>query len=167
MARWQPARTDIIGEMADEILHNYRNARAVVGVDGVPGAGQDAFADDLAAALRERGAVAYRASVDAAADPDASTVRSGAIEPFRAGAAPYDEAEAGVLVLDGTRLHAHELLSAFVYTIWLSTPRSTSTDEVDPEQAKYEKLTAPRIKATANVDNTDPEHPHRTFADSC
>jgi ABC-type uncharacterized transport system ATPase subunit len=87
MARWVPARADVIGELADEILHNYRNGRAVVGVDGVPGSGQAAFADDLADAFRERDMVAYRGTANAQRDADGSIVRAETIAPFRAGRA--------------------------------------------------------------------------------
>lgn len=166
MARWVPARADVIGELADEILHNYRNGRAVVGVDGVPGAGQAAFADDLADAFRERDMVAYRGTANAQRDTDGSAVRAETIAPFRAGEGDYGDGGSAILVIDGTRLHGPELLSAFVSTVWLSTP-GREAGEVDPEQAAYERRSAPRVKATANIDATDPEHPRRTFADSC
>ncbi|MFD1712888.1 hypothetical protein ACFSBZ_00240 [Amnibacterium flavum] len=169
MARWAAARADVIGEFADEILHNYRGGRAVVGVDGVPGAGQAAFADELASALRERGETAYRATADADDDPTAAAVRADAIEPFRAGRPPFDDQGSAILVVDGTRLHSEQLLSAFAYTIWLALPESAETGprDLSDEQARYERQRAPRVRATSNVDNTDPEHPRRTFADSC
>ncbi|MET0590335.1 MAG: hypothetical protein ABWZ77_04080 [Naasia sp.] len=166
MARWVPARADVIGELADEILHNYRNGRAVVGVDGVPDAGQSAFADELADALRERDMVSYRATANARRDPDGEIVRSETIAPFRAGEGDFGDGGSAILVLDGTRLHGAELRSAFASTVWLSTPGREAGD-VDPEQSAYERSSAPRIKATANIDATDPEHPRRTFADSC
>lgn len=166
MARWAPARADVIGELADEILHNYRNGRAVVGIDGVPGAGQSAFADELADAFRERDMVAYRASANAQRDPEGDAVRAETIAPFRAGEGDFGDGGSAILVLDGTRLHGAGLRSAFASTVWMSTP-GRDAGEVEPEQAAYERSSAPRVKANANIDATDPEHPRRTFADSC
>ena len=165
MARWVPARVDVIGEIADEVLHNYRRGRAIVGVDGIPGAGQSRFADDLASALVDRGAVAYRASVDSAADARGETLRAQQIEPFRRGDDPFADHGDAILVIDGTRLHGPDLIPVFVYTVWLSRPGL----ELGPDdgQDRYEKRAAPRVRATANIDATDPEHPRRTFADSC
>ncbi|BDI22067.1 hypothetical protein [Herbiconiux sp. L3-i23] len=157
MTRWAPARADIIGEFADEILHNYRSARAIVGVDGVPGADQAAFADDLAEAFRERGSSAVRASAELS---HAEEFVDEVAKPFRA------EPGAGVLVVDGTRLHDPTFLPVFAYTIWLTVPHRDPLPASD-EQSAYERRTSPRARATANVDNSDPEHPRRTFADSC
>jgi hypothetical protein len=156
----------VIGELADEILHNYRNGRAVVGVDGVPGAGQGAFADDLADAFRERDMVAYRGTANAAGDPDGSIVREETIAPFRAGDGDFGDGGSAILVIDGTRLHSPELRTAFASTVWLSTP-GRDAGGPDADQTTYERQSAPRVKANANIDATDPEHPRRTFADSC
>jgi uridine kinase len=162
MARWAPAKADVIGEIADEILHNYRRGRAIVGVDGLPGAHQAEFADALAESLRERGADAYRAGT--AHGPQSA--RELAIEPFRRSEGDYAPEGDAVLVLDGTRLHDPALLSVFAYTLWLVASGSDGAD-TDSAQSDYERHAAPRVRATANVDNSDPEHPRRTFADSC
>lgn len=169
MARWAASKADVIGEFADEILHNYFGGRAVVGVDGVPGAGQGDFADALADAIRERGHTAYRATAGASADPTAAALRADVLEPFRAELPPYGPAGPAILVVDGTRLHSEQLLSVFASTIWLALPDSSDRPprEISEDQACYERQRAPRVRATANVDNTDPEHPRRTFADSC
>ncbi|MBX3094719.1 MAG: uridine kinase [Cryobacterium sp.] len=64
MARWAPLKKDTLGVLADEILHNYGQGRSIVAVDGRHGAGQAAFADDLAAVLRPRADKVFRASMD-------------------------------------------------------------------------------------------------------
>lgn len=64
MAKWAPLKKDTLGVLADEILHNYGQGRSIVAVDGRHGAGQAAFADDLAAVLRPRIDKVFRASMD-------------------------------------------------------------------------------------------------------
>lgn len=54
MARWAPARGDVIGEYADEVLQLFPAGRVLVGVDGIDGAGRTSFAGDLVGALQER-----------------------------------------------------------------------------------------------------------------
>lgn len=168
MTRWVPAKADIIGEFADEILHNYRGARAVIGVDGVPGGGQSEFADELAQAFRDRGETALRSSAGSDAEQDASAFLS-SVQAFRAATGEYEGEGPALLVVDGTRLHSSALLPVFAYTIWITIPdRSDASDiTADAGQAAYQHTAAPRTRATANVNNSDPEHPRRTFADSC
>lgn len=163
MTRWAPARADILGEFADEILHNYRSARAIVGVDGVPGADQPEFADDLAEAFRERGATVYRARAELS---HAEEFVQEVAQPFRAEQGEFAASGPAVLIVDGTRLHDPSLLTVFAYTIWLTVPHRDPLPASD-EQSAYERRTSPRARATANVDNSDTEHPRRTFADSC
>jgi uridine kinase len=66
-------------------------------------------------------------------------------------------------------LHSSALLPVFAYTIWVAIPDREGAADVasDPSQAAYQHTAAPRVRATANVNNSDPEHPRRTFADSC
>ncbi|BDZ47696.1 hypothetical protein GCM10025866_36050 [Naasia aerilata] len=47
-------------------------------------------------------------------------------------------------------------------------PRGGPADSVRHQaQVLYLHRVQPRAKAIANIDNTDPEHPRRTFSDSC
>src|SRR5690554_6956830 len=64
MATWAPEKKHVLGELADEILHNYGQGRAIVAVDGRHGAGQLEFANDLADALRARTHRVFVASMD-------------------------------------------------------------------------------------------------------
>lgn len=64
MARWRPEKKHVLGELAEEILHNYSQGRAIVAVDGRHGAGQLEFAAELAEALRERKHRVFVASLD-------------------------------------------------------------------------------------------------------
>lgn len=64
MARWAPQKKHVLGELADEILHNYGQGRAIVAVDGRHGAGQLEFATELADALRLKGHRVFVASMD-------------------------------------------------------------------------------------------------------
>jgi uridine kinase len=76
-----------------------------------------------------------------------------------------------VLVVDGVFLLRQELRGLWNYSIWLSTPLLESED---PEIARdaaadaaYLAEANPSEKATTILDNQDPEHPRRVFADSC
>jgi uridine kinase len=105
MARWAPARADVIGEYADEVLQLFPAGRILVGIDGIDGAGKTTFAKDLAAAVRDRGVASAVVSLDGFHAPaavrhqgadDADTwfrhaydydaFRRLVVEPFRAGA---------------------------------------------------------------------------------
>ena len=64
MARWAPARRDVIAATVDEILQNYRRGRITIGVDGRTASGKSTFADDLAREFERRGLATARASLD-------------------------------------------------------------------------------------------------------
>jgi uridine kinase len=76
-----------------------------------------------------------------------------------------------VLVVDGVFLNRQDLSGLWNYSIWLSTPLLDSEDEeVARDSAAdeaYLKDANPSEKATTIIDNQDPEHPRRVFADSC
>jgi uridine kinase len=65
MARWVPARADVIAEYAQEVLGLFPRGRILVGVDGLDGAGKTTFASDLATAIGETGVSAAAVSLDA------------------------------------------------------------------------------------------------------
>lgn len=64
MARWQPAKKDVLDALAAEIVNLYGSGRVVVAVDGQDGAGKTHFADDLAVALTATGRSVFRATMD-------------------------------------------------------------------------------------------------------
>ncbi len=76
-----------------------------------------------------------------------------------------------ILVVDGVFLNRQELSGLWNYSIWLSTPLLESGDEEAVRDAAadtaYLKDANPSEKATTIIDNQDPEHPRRVFADSC
>ena len=87
------------------------------------------------------------------------------------------------LVVDGGFLDRPELRGVWNYTIWLDADdevrarRLKDRDGIEPgselaaryEGAHdlYERDAHPRQAAIAIIDNTDPEHPRRVFADAC
>ncbi len=200
MARWAPAKADVLDELVDEIRHNYPKGRVVVAVDGLDGSGTSVFADDLAEALQRAGVPPVRASLDdfRVAEPDGeaaaqryyaeaydlTAVKERLVRPFRrerafalrAGDEPVREVEGdAVLIVDGPFLLRPELIGSWSSTVCLFTPAEQAFERagLSPEspRARAEKLyldrVQPRAKAHANIDTTDPDHPRRTFADSC
>jgi uridine kinase len=91
----------------------------------------------------------------------------------------------GVLIVDGVFLNRPELRGIWNYSILLEVPwdvayaRLAERDARDPDpdalanaryregQELYFAEANPRQYATALVDNADPAHPKRIFADSC
>jgi len=200
MARWAPAKADVLDELVLEIRHNYPHGRVVVAVDGLDGSGTAGFADDLADAFQRTGVAPVRASIDdfLVAQPegdaagqryyaeayDLAAVKERLVRPFRrerpfalhAGEEPGQEVEGdAVLLVDGPFLLRPELIGSWSSTVCLFTPAEQAFERagLSPEspRARAEKLyldrVQPRTKAHANVDTTDPDHPRRTFADSC
>ncbi|WP_431280117.1 uridine kinase [Leifsonia poae] len=90
-----------------------------------------------------------------------------------------------VLIVDGVFLLRPELVGLWNYSVLLEVPwdeayaRLAARDGVDPDpdafsnaryregQDLYYAEANPRPWASALVDNADPEHPRRVFADSC
>lgn len=222
MARWAPARRDVIAATVDEILHNYRRGRIAIGVDGRTASGKSTFADDLAHEFGRRGFATARASLDDFLKPAEQRYARGRfspegyyddayaydvfrrvlIEPFRLGGsaafvtAAYDRVrevqlepkwrtgpEDLFLIVDGGFLDRPELKGVWNYTIWLDAddavraerlqqrdgiaPGSDLARRYEGAHAIYEKDAKPRQAAIAIIDNTDPEHPRRVFADAC
>lgn len=76
-----------------------------------------------------------------------------------------------ILIVEGVFLHRPELSGMWNYSLWLDSPPHESDD---PEKARdnasdeaYLAVAKPRETASAVIDNLDPEHPVRVFADSC
>lgn len=90
-----------------------------------------------------------------------------------------------LLIIDGVFLNRKELAGFWNYSVWLETPSRTAAEletdaELAPEadasedaqcdaaaDALYLAEANPRGKAVAIIDNSDPDHPRRIFADSC
>lgn len=80
-----------------------------------------------------------------------------------------------LLVIDGVFLNRPQLAGFWNYSVWLETPErlrsETSLSEERERDAAADALylaeVNPRGKAMAIIDNSDPEHPRRVFADSC
>jgi uridine kinase len=83
------------------------------------------------------------------------SVRRQPIEP-KWQTAPDD----AVLIVEGVFLNRPELRGLWSYSVWLDS------GDLKPQTA-YAKESKPRTTATAIVNNSDPEHPRRNFADSC
>lgn len=87
------------------------------------------------------------------------------------------------LIVDGGFLDRPELRGVWNYSIWLDADdevraeRLRARDGIEPgselagryegAHELYERDAHPRQAAIAIIDNTDPEHPRRVFADSC
>lgn len=122
---------------------------------------------------------------------DYSLLRRVLVEPFRAGGATgfvlagFDAQRdrpresrwttAGadaVLVIDGLFANRPELAGLWNYAVWLESERDPAGEPGSPPESAaaqelYERTVTPRTRANAIVDNSDPEHPRRRFADSC
>ena len=166
MAAWIPLKRDVLDALALEFLHNYGTGRTLLAVDGGTAVGGAAFADDLAEALRRAGHSVSRSSVEEprepADDPDAryrgehdyERFKRDVIAPFRGG-----EGDA-ILVVDGPFLNRPELRGLWNWSVWLESAQ-------DAAAPAYLADASPRTRASAIVDNNDPEHPRQVFADSC
>ncbi|MES2170770.1 MAG: hypothetical protein V4479_08620 [Actinomycetota bacterium] len=70
-----------------------------------------------------------------------------------------DDFGTDLLLVAGERLQVPDLAGKWRYAIWVE-----ADDEADSD---YIRTMKPRAKANAIIDNRDPEHPRRRFADSC
>ncbi|MFB2598012.1 hypothetical protein ACEXQE_09495 [Herbiconiux sp. P17] len=117
---------------------------------------------------------------------DLSTLQRVLIEPFRfAGSAGFQtmsfdaardvERESkwltapadAVLVLDGPFLQRPGLRGLFNFTAFLEGRQFGLDPAVIGADELYQAEAGPRFGASAIIDVADPEHPRRTFADSC
>jgi uridine kinase len=72
-----------------------------------------------------------------------------------------------VLVLDGPFLQRPGLRGQFSYTAYLEGREFGLAPEVVGADELYQAEAGPRFGASAIIDIADPEHPRRSFADSC
>ncbi|HEV7623942.1 MAG TPA: hypothetical protein VGO26_07395 [Amnibacterium sp.] len=150
MARWTPARADVIGEYATEVVELFPSGRILIGLDADDPAAGAAFAEDLAAAVAGWGVPAGTATV-----ADGAAFRTEVLAPFRAGV--LLPGERAVLVVGGRGLLEPGLVGVWHTTAWLDVP--------DAERIR--RRTVPRTRANATFDLSDVAHPRRVFADAC
>jgi uridine kinase len=79
-----------------------------------------------------------------------------------------------LLIIDGVFLNRAALAGFWNYSVWLETPARSEPEDTGEEHqrdvaadALYLAEANPRGTAVAIIDNSDPEHPRRIFADSC
>ncbi|WP_349898441.1 nucleoside/nucleotide kinase family protein [Parafrigoribacterium soli] len=78
-----------------------------------------------------------------------------------------------LLIINGVFLNRPELAGFWNYSVWLETPQrepgetAPNAERDAAADALYVAEVNPRGKAVAIIDNSDPEHPRRSFADSC
>ncbi|MCR2786057.1 MULTISPECIES: uridine kinase [unclassified Microbacterium] len=98
---------------------------------------------------------------------------------------PQTAPEDAVLIVDGIFLHRPELRGLWNWSLWLDVPvdvafaRMAERDGTDPDpsaasnrryrqgQELYLREADPRQAASAIIDNTDWDHPQRTYRDFC
>lgn len=120
--------------------------------------------------------------------------RRTAVQPFRSGDAvlpgladrlappglPEEVSADAVLVVHGIFLNRREIAGLWKYSVWLQVSQELTEERLRQagesaafvERAKaaqtvYRSRLDPTAKATALIDNRDPQHPRRIFADSC
>ncbi|MBO9578343.1 MAG: hypothetical protein J7480_06185 [Microbacteriaceae bacterium] len=155
------AADGLLGELRDEFLSLYPRGRRLVAIDGDDGARRTRFADALGGVLEAGGATVVRASAPggAAFAETEAALRASVVDPFRAGATSRDPD--AVLLVDGALLLQPELRGIWHWSIGL-----LGAPEIRLPEPGGPIVRAPR-DPSAIVDDTDPEHPRRVFADSC
>jgi len=143
--------------LASEFLHHYRRGPRFVAVTGVPESGPARVADLFSAALRDAGQHTHRVSLPEVSDPD--VFRDTTVAPFRS----CD----GVLVVDGSDLLSPDLRGFWNFSIWVEhdPERSPGWSFVTTEDK--DRLGSPREAASVLMDDADPAHPQRLWADFC
>jgi hypothetical protein len=196
MARWQPARADVIDEYAREVLAVHPTGRVVVGLDGIedPAAGtapsgREAFGTDLAAAFAALGVDALAVPMGAfAVEPratsperfyDEAAFRSSVLTPYRKGGLEGARGDRAVLVVSGPFLHFGDLAGIWHTSAWLQLSRELEVER-DEERLPgvdrapwtalidlaFRRLDARKL-ANSSFDLDDVEHPRRRFEDAC
>lgn len=196
MARWEPARADVIAEYAREVLEVHPAGRVLVGLDGIedPAEGtsptaREAFAGDLAAAITALGVDSSAVPMGAfAVDPratsperfhDEAEFRARVLTPYRKGELAEAPGERAVLVVSGPFLHIGDLAGIWHTSAWLQLSREQEVER-DAERLPgvdrapwtalvdlaFRRLDARKL-ANATFDLTHADHPRRVFDDAC
>lgn len=126
----------------------------------------DALRTDLVVPFRSGAAQVTTAAFDYRADEPAHTV--------------VDVPDSAVLLVDGLFVHRPELVRLWHRSIWLEVPGDVAAERLRARdgdaslsaryrdgQALYRREAAPHRAATIVIDNADPAHPVRSFADFC
>lgn len=147
MSEMSEARRKQLDSIVEEFLHNARRGRRLLAVDGSTPELTTRFADDLAARLVAHDQLTARVSLGAAEE---TTLRSGTIEPFRAGTLPGAESPETVLVVDGRGLLDQPIHGIWHFRVWVLADEAL-----------------PHAGADVIVDATDEDAPTRYFYDYC
>jgi hypothetical protein len=143
--------------VAEEFLQHYARGPRFVAVTGVPGSDPARVAEAFAAALRDAGQQADRATLEPGTGPDA--FREDVVVPARAGN--------GVLVVDGAGLLTPGFRGFWNFSLWVEHDPERSPDWSFVTTGQKDPLGAPREVASVLLDDSDPERPRRLWADSC
>jgi uridine kinase len=126
LTRLPAARRAVLAGLADEIVGGGVLGRRLVGVDGMSGAGKTTFADDLALALRARGAVVFRASLDDFHRPRAERYRLGRTSPEGYYRDAFDLRTARRVLLDPFRLGGSAGFQLAAFDLERDAPRESA-----------------------------------------
>ncbi|WP_298865779.1 hypothetical protein [uncultured Microbacterium sp.] len=136
------AESSLLSEIVDEFLRSYAHGSRLLAVSSPDAERSTAFATALSAAFAERQISTTAVTPNA---PDADTLRSRVVAPFRdAGADAVLIVAGDEGLLDATRR------GMWHFSVWLLAGSEEPHDD-----------------ATVLVDVSDPQHPFRRFADSC
>jgi uridine kinase len=183
-------RIDFLRGLRDEFVSNYGFGRRIIGVEGFPGSGAGALADDLSAVFDEGGVPAFRASLSDFLLPkssrgaregayDESTFRRVLLDPWRLAGSTGFQTSAfdadrdvpalsewrtapadAVLIVDGAYLLGSSLKGIWHFLIYVDA------QQAEGDQA-YLAETSPFFSASAVIDTSNPELPKRVLSDSC
>ncbi|MFK4731084.1 hypothetical protein ROT00_15460 [Agromyces mediolanus] len=135
----------VVDGIAAEFLHNANRGRRLVAVDGADAGRAARYADALGRAIAEAsGDEVARRSLGAVSEAE---LRSGTVEPFRAG---DDGGPDAVLVVDGRGLLDDAVRGIWHFSVW-----TLAGDEL------------PHSGANVIVDVSDEGEPSRYFYDYC
>ncbi len=128
-------RNGLLDELAERMTQLAAAAEparpSLVAVDGVDGAGKTRFADELAAALRARGAVTFRASVDGFHHPPDVRYRRGSRSPEGFYLDSFDLSAFRRRLLDPLRPGGDRRVVRAVYDVTREQPVTPAVEVVD------------------------------------
>ncbi|HWR86334.1 MAG TPA: uridine kinase [Rhodoglobus sp.] len=192
MAVLTTQRRELLDALSNEFLHNYRRGRTFLAVDGLDGAGQARFADDLAERMGRHDHAVFRASIDDFQRPraergdrydtafDYDLFRRVLVEPFRlAGSTGFTTAAFDArrdVPLESEWRTGPQDATLIVDGVFLNRPELRGIwnssiwldgGEQGDGQSKYHAHFDPRALAAVIVDDTDRDHPSRVYLDRC
>jgi len=142
----------VLEELAELVVAARDSARVWrVAIDGTDGAGKTTLADELAAALRERGKEVVRMSVDDFHRPEEERYARGRLSPvgyyedsfdherFRAALLPVDR---GLVVVDGVFLQRPELDGCWHLRAWIDVSEAEALRRALGRDEQYHETRA-------------------------